>query len=132
MKFNMLIDGISWFEIVVSWIECWLSQWLYYVLIWKYESGWDWVWNWDWDCVWLNWNDNLVVNWIWMVYVLIMDYVIVDWIVWLGKELDYLIVWLDLVTQGWLKVCILNKGAPRGCTQYNKDRDTKRVYPRWK
>ena len=84
-------------------------------LNWKYESGWDWDyvdeeilrlslkwrfesgWNcncdciWDWDCVWLNWNDKLVVNWIFDGWYLIIDGVIVDWIVWLDNELDYLL-----------------------------------------
>ena len=40
-------------------------------LKWRFESGWNCNCdcNWDWDCGWLNWNDNLVVNWILMAYV---------------------------------------------------------------
>ena len=84
-------------------------------LNWKYESGWDWDYvddeimrfslKWRFDCGWLNWNDNLVVNWILMVYVwLSIVWLLIDF-VWLGNELDFLSVWLGLVTQKlrWMK-----------------------------
>ena len=95
MWIDKLMVGMWKVCFVSNWIEIWIENMkvdeIEIMLMLRYgdfslklrlESGWNCNCdcNWDWDCGWLNWNDDLVVNWIFDGLCLIIDCVIVDWL----------------------------------------------------